>query len=194
MDYQLLSSPEDALQYGSRLLRGEKIALRASVEDDLEALAKWWSLDDWAVLQQRVVKPRPQAALAEMFRGWSKNEGMDVGFSIVLEDGTLIGHTTLYGAALPTRIATLAIVIGPEYVDHGYGTDATRVMLRYAFRELGLNKVELQTWLFNARGIRAYEKAGFVQEGVRRAASFHNGRFHNEVLMGVLAEDWNGGR
>jgi len=50
----------------------------------------------------------------------------------------------------------------------------------------------LQTWSFNNRAIRAYQKAGFVKEGVRRAVVLHDGKFYDEALMGVLAEDFQG--
>lgn len=66
---------------------------------------------------------------------------------------------------------------------------ATRVMVRYAFEELGLHKIELRVWSYHQRAIRSYAEAGFVLEGVRRAVAFHAGAFHDEVLMGILAEE-----
>lgn len=97
---------------------------------------------------------------------------------------------TLWGGVLPTRVGTYTIAIGPQSVGQGYGLDATRVLLRYGFDELGLHKIELQVWAFNTRAIRAYEKAGFVTEGIRRAVAFHAGAFHDEVLMGILEEEF----
>lgn len=126
-----------------------------------------------------------------MFSQWSQNDPAGrLGLSVENFDGELIGHVTLFGTTLPARIATFAIIIGPDFVGHGYGTDTTRVMLRYAFDELGAHKVELQTWAYNTRALRAYEKAGFVREGVRRAAGFHNGAFHDEVHLGIVLEDY----
>ncbi|WP_344040507.1 GNAT family protein [Nesterenkonia flava] len=43
---------------------------------------------------------------------------------------------------------------------------------------------------YNARGIRAYEKAGFVVEGRRRASVLHQGRWFDDVSMGILAEEY----
>lgn len=126
-----------------------------------------------------------------MFRQWSSNDSASgVGLSVHSDDDGLVGHAALWGASIPARIATYAIFIGPPFVGRGLGTDATTVMLRYALRELGYHKVELQTWSFNSRAIRAYEKAGFVREGVRRAAVFHDGKFYDEILMGVVVEDF----
>lgn len=182
---------DSALAYGSALLRGERVRLRALADSDLDPLVEWWRNSDSAVLQQATVAPRPAASLREMFQAWSRNDSPGgAGFSIDDETGRLIGHATMWGAALPARIATFAIILGPDAVGRGYGTDATRAMLRYAFDEIGVHKVELRAWAFNGRAIRAYEKAGFVREGVRRAVAFHGGRFHDEVLMGVLAEEF----
>lgn len=72
----------------------------------------------------------------------------------------------------------------------GRGTEATQLMVRYGFEELGLHKIELRVWSYNQRAIRSYTKAGFVIEGVRRAVAFHAGVFHDEVLMGILAEEY----
>ncbi|MCD2168501.1 GNAT family N-acetyltransferase [Microbacterium sp. JC 701] len=184
---------DSALAYGSALLHGERVRLRGLTDADLDPLVDWWRRSDSAALQQNSVTVRPEAAVREMFQIWSRNDSPGgAGFSIDDETGNLIGHATLWGATLPARVATFAIVIGPDAVGRGYGTDATRTMLRYAFDELGVRKVELRVWAFNDRAIRAYEKAGFVREGVRRQVAFHGGRFHDEVLMGVLAEEFRG--
>jgi len=178
-----------ALAYGESLLRGERVRLVPVEEEHLVELARWWQRSDWAVLQQATVLPRPTAAVVEQLRSWSANaDPSSVGFA-VLDGDTLVGHVTLWGISPVTRVGTYAIVVGPEHVGKGYGTEATRVMLRYAFRELGLRKVELRAWAFNEGALRTYERCGFVREGVRRAVVLHAGRFHDEVLMGILAEE-----
>ncbi|WP_345372551.1 GNAT family N-acetyltransferase [Frondihabitans cladoniiphilus] len=138
------------------------------------------------------MRPRPEGAAAEMFREWSANTGPgSVGFSVCsLATDELVGHATLYGAALPWRAGTLAILLGPDFTDRGLGTDAVRTLVRYGFLEMALNQIELRVWAFNARARRAYAKAGFVEEGVRRQVVFHDGEFHDEVIMAVLAAEW----
>ena len=48
---------------------------------------------------------------------------------------------------------------------HGYGTEATRLMLDHAFGTLGLHRIALYVFEFNERAIRAYQRCGFVVEG-----------------------------
>jgi len=182
----------EAQSYGSTILEGDRVRFRALDDGDLPDLVRWWRAPEWAVLQQILVRPRPEAPIVEMFRSWSKSERSgEVGFSVVdRASGELVGHVTLFGAALPVRAATLAVMIGSEHVGRGYGTDAVRLLTTYGFREMGLNRIEIQVHAFNDRARAVYRKVGYVEEGVRREAVFHDGRFHDEVIMSALARDW----
>jgi RimJ/RimL family protein N-acetyltransferase len=73
---------------------------------------------------------------------------------------------------------------------HGYGSEATALMIAHAFTQLTLHRVALTVFEFNARAIRAYEKCGFKVEGRARDAIFRDGRFWAEIHMSILAEEW----
>jgi RimJ/RimL family protein N-acetyltransferase len=89
--------------------------------------------------------------------------------------------------------AWLGIGIGErDYWGKGYGTDAVRVLLRYAFAELNLFRVTLNVFEHNRRAIRSYEKAGFVVEGRVREVMRRDGRRSDVVYMGILQEEWRG--
>jgi RimJ/RimL family protein N-acetyltransferase len=187
-----IEDPESAQAYGRDLLVGELVRLRALDDRDLPHLERWWVEPEWQVFQQQTVRPQPGGSTEELFRRWSTNEsGTGVGFSIeTLASGEFVGHMTLWGASLPSRSGTLGIIIGPTHVGQGYGTDAVRVAARYGFRSMGLHRIGLTVAAFNTRGRRAYEKAGFQVEGVRREAAFLDGDYVDEVLMGLLRQDW----
>jgi RimJ/RimL family protein N-acetyltransferase len=72
----------------------------------------------------------------------------------------------------------------------GYGTEAMKLILRFAFVELGLHRVSLNVFDYNPRGIRAYEKAGFQHEGRIREMILREGQRADVLYMGVLREDW----
>lgn len=184
--------PADAQKYGSHVLEGDIVRLRALDDADLVDLSRWWSEPEWAVLQQGTIRPRRYEDVAEQFRSWSKNDsGSSVGYSVVNKTtDLLVGHVTLFDAQLPTRAATLAVMIGSEHVSRGYGTDTVRVVANYGFQEMGLNRIELQVHAFNARARAVYSKVGFVEEGIRRQSTFHDGQFHDAVIMAALAEEW----
>jgi RimJ/RimL family protein N-acetyltransferase len=72
----------------------------------------------------------------------------------------------------------------------GYGTDAMKIMLRFAFTELNLRRVTLSVFEYNPRAIRSYEKVGFHHEGRQRGALLRDGKRWDMLYMGILAEDW----
>jgi len=108
-----------------------------------------------------------------------------------LEGDRLIGFTDLEGDLYPHSEAFVGIGIGErEYWGKGYGTDAMKVILRYAFQELNLRRVALDTFEYNPRAIRSYEKVGFVYEGRVREFLYREGRRWDLIFMGILREEW----
>jgi RimJ/RimL family protein N-acetyltransferase len=72
----------------------------------------------------------------------------------------------------------------------GYGTDAMKIILRFAFTELNLRRVTLTVFEYNPRAIRSYEKVGFRHEGRLRSILLRDGKRWDMLYMGILAEDW----
>ena len=89
-----------------------------------------------------------------------------------------------------SRKARLIVVLKPECTGKGYGTEAVRLALKFAFDYLNLERVALSVQANNPRAIRAYEKAGFVREGLLRRDAYRNGEYIDVVQMGVLREEF----
>ena len=132
----------------------------------------------------------------ERIAKWSENQKDDVGFAIeTLDDPpVLVGNVGLWGARPKDRCATMAIALGREYIGRGYGSDATRVIVHYGFREMGLHRIQLQVAPFNPGAIRAYEKAGFTVKGRHRESVLHDGRWYDEVLMSIIDHEYEARR
>lgn len=111
---------------------------------------------------------------------------------VIEADGSPIGQVQLTNSEnLPSRAANFGIFIGdPEYLGRGYGTEATVLFIGYAFAVLGYHKINLDLFEYNARALAMYEKLGFVVEGRRRENHWSRGRFWDDILMGVTAEEW----
>lgn len=108
----------------------------------------------------------------------------------VAED-KLIGDIGLYVVNWSGRDAFVGLGIGErDFWGRGYGTDAMKVILRYAFMEVNLRRVTLTVFEYNPRAIRSYEKAGFRHEGRRRKLLHRDGRRYDELFMGILREEW----
>jgi len=185
---------KSAQTYGRDLLEGERVRLRPLHEDDLAELERWWNDPVESVLQSHMVLPRPDGWASALIGAWSSNDkSSGAGFSIEsVAERRLVGHCSLSGADLTTRCADFAIIIGAEHQGRGYGQEAIRMALRYGFAEMGLHRIQLAVWAYNARAIRAYAEAGFLEEGHRREVVFHDGTFHDEVLMAILEQEWRG--
>lgn len=107
-----------------------------------------------------------------------------------LEGDQLIGFVDLSGAT-PHGDTFVGIGLGErEYWGQGYGTEAMKLVLRFAFLELGLHRVSLNVFDYNPRGVKSYEKAGFQLEGRVREMILREGQRADVLFMGVLREDW----
>ncbi|MGO8885842.1 MAG: GNAT family N-acetyltransferase, partial [Streptosporangiaceae bacterium] len=177
-----LADVPGAFGYGDSILAGERVRLRGVRDDDLPVLAQW-EMDPgrMATLSSRVAPPS-EAAAKERIAKWSANDKEDLGFAIETlgDPPVLAGNTGLWGARPKDRCATLGIALGREHTGRGYGTDAVRVIVGCGFREMGLHRIQLGVAPFNPAGIRAYQKAGFTEEGRHRESVLHDGRWYDE--------------
>lgn len=105
-------------------------------------------------------------------------------------DGEVLGEVVLHAWVPEERSCTFRTLIGARGRGRGIGTEATRLIVGYAFEELGLHRVQLDAYAFNDRALRMYEKVGFVREGVRREVERRDGVWVDEVLMAVLDHEW----
>ena len=69
----------------------------------------------------------------------------------------------------------------------GYGTDATKSLIRFGFNELNLHRIWLRVDRNNSAALKCYQKAGLVQEGVFREDVYRNGCFHDTIVMSILS-------
>jgi RimJ/RimL family protein N-acetyltransferase len=80
-------------------------------------------------------------------------------------------------------------LVGPHVFGRGYGTEATQLVMDYAFDIAGLHRVHLDVYDFNPRAQRVYEKCGFTREGLHRDALHWDGHWHHAISMAILSTD-----
>jgi RimJ/RimL family protein N-acetyltransferase len=174
-----------------RKLEGERIELRRHARENYYLYAEWygdpeiWHLTSWAP------SPLSRSAVERLFddRELSKT---DDSFAIhVRGDDKPIGVISLMNKSEANESAELSVIVGYHDDRHqGYGTEAIVRLLRYAFEELGLNRIGLSVFDFNEEAISAYEKLGFVVEGRFRQAIKRRSGFHDAILMSILKSEW----
>lgn len=174
-------------------IAGEKVAL-GPLQRDLVPLYHRWD-NDFTVLRTLSI-PRP-SSLEEAYTTYeaqvASERDHESAYFTVYERTTLvpIGLSYLFDINYRDRTADFIILIGEvSYRGRGFGTEATRLTLDYAFTAVGVHNVFLQVWEFNTAARRAYEKAGFCECGRRRQSKWMGGKLWDRIYMECLASDF----
>ncbi len=110
---------------------------------------------------------------------------------VVKETDEAVGVTAFHRMDLVSRAAIFSIIItDSKHWGKGYGSEATKLMVKYGFDVLNLNRIQLHVFAENDRGVKAYEKAGFVKEGLLREAMYHNNQYCDFYVMGLLRKNY----
>lgn len=172
-------------------LYGKKVMLRAVEEEDLEMLRELTNSPDFERMIVGWSFPISKKDQAEWFANCRNSESR-LRFTITTEQDGAVGMIGLrdidwkngsaYGLGM--RIARR------EIRTRGLATDAWMTLMRYAFDELRLNRINGSAIEYNAASLRVCEKVGFKVEGVQRKAVFKEGKYYDVVMMGCLKSDY----
>lgn len=170
-------------------LRGERITLRPIRPDDIDVyLALVQDEEGRRLTGTRASFTREQIERWIALIG-EREDRIDL--AIVPSGGDeLVGEVVLNQIDPDNRAANLRIGLRSSATDRGYGSEAIRLMLAYAFGPPGLHRVSLDVFSFNQRAIHVYEKLGFRREGVLRDALLLDGVFHNAIVMSILEDEY----
>jgi RimJ/RimL family protein N-acetyltransferase len=177
------------------VLEGDLIRLAAvRSPEEAELQARWQQDSEFArLLTSNVHQPVTGQWLRETYEEFKTEVKPDLFVFIIRtrRDDHNIGFVGLEDVEWVNGNAWLGIGIGERaYWGRGYGTDAVRVSVRYAFTELDLNRVSLSVFAYNARALCAYQRVGFVIEGRARNRLSRDGQHWDLVYMGILREEW----
>ena len=173
------------------MLRGEMTGLRARYDSDIPVLHAQLH-DDVATRVRADSRPwRPIPPGADSPYRVAGQEDRAAFFSVVeLATGELAGEALLWDIDLHNRAAHIGIALLPAFRGRGLGTDTVRVLCRYGFAIRGLHRLQAETLADNESMIQAASRAGFVREGTLRRSAWVSGGFADEVVLGLLAAEW----
>jgi diamine N-acetyltransferase len=173
------------------MLRGKHVILRTLEREDVETLWRHAQDVELMLLAMGAWKTRPMARYEHFFEEDIKDPPPDeIPFGIEV-DGVLIGSIELHRIDWRSRTAELGMHIGErEYLGKGYGTDAIRTLLPFAFRVQNLRRLWLATYAHNERALKAYLSCGFKEEGCLRQHEWVGGTYVDVVHMGLLRDEW----
>jgi len=172
------------------ILSGPRVVLRAPVASDAEgrlALGNAPHIHRMFGAEPTSVRDlTPEAA-----QSWVDNLAAQQWAWVMTHNERLIGSVRLHTLNLADHRAHLAIGILDEgALGQGFGTEAMRLVAKFAFDGLSLHRLTLRVLAFNERAIAAYRKVGFIEEGRERETALIDGVWHDDVIMGLLAHEF----
>ncbi len=174
------------------LLRGERVWLRPLEERDMPAYVSGINDSEVGGLAGYGM-PMSIGQAEEWLKhvGEKAQRGEGHFFAVCeLGDDRFIGTVWLKDINLHFGSGELAIFMDHDHIGAGWGTDAQRALLTFAFVTLGLERVFLTVYASNQRAIRSYEKLGFRREGVMRRSWRGPRGLEDSLLMAVLRDEW----
>ncbi len=173
---------------GRQIITGQDICLRLMDQNDTEDIIRWRNSD---FVRRNFIYQEPFTRKGH--ENWIRTmieTGRAVQFIICTKDHRPMGSVYLRDIDRVHHRAEYGIFIGErDVLGKGYGTQAARLMIRYAFEQQRLHKLMLRVLAENRQARRSYEKAGFIQEAYLRDEVFLDGRYQDVVYMAVIHEE-----
>jgi RimJ/RimL family protein N-acetyltransferase len=169
---------------------GDVVRLAPLTSADSDVLFSWRS-DRRLMLLNGAYHPVSESAHRAWFERIQQQEDAFV-FGIRVGDGDkLIGSCQLHSIHPVHRSAELQMrIASAEHRGRGFGSEALRALLAFAFRDLNLHRVYLHVLATNDVAVHVYEKAGFTREGVLRHGAYVDGRYVDMVALAILEHEY----
>lgn len=174
-------------------IKGKLVTLRAIELDDLDLLVKWsnspelWhNLVGWHFPYSKI---STEAYIRNIDHASMKNQV----FAIEANDIGLIGTYSLTDIDWKNKSANNGIMLGDiDTRGKGYALDAAMTFMRYAFKELGLNRLGAEILEYNGSSLGlSTKKCGWQIEGTKAEATYRNGKYHDQVLIGITHQQYD---
>ena len=171
------------------MIAGEHVILRAFERDDAERCYRW--MNDPNIV--RTLKSRYPIAFQneiEWLEGAMHANANERHFAIERKDDrTHIGNASIHDIEWVSRTAAFGLFVGePSAWNRGFGSDAIRTLVRFAFDEMNLRKLRISVFEYNDRAKHVLETQGFVQEGRLRREFYREGSYHDLLILSIFRD------
>ncbi len=171
------------------MIAGEHVILRAFERDDAERCYRW--MNDPNIV--RTLKSRYPIAFQNEMEWLDRAMHQSAGerhFAIERKDDrTHIGNASIHAIDWVSRTAAFGLFIGePSAWNRGFGGDAIRTLVRFAFEEMNLRKLHINVFEYNDRAKHVLEASGFVQEGRLRKEFYREGSYHDLLILSIFRD------
>jgi len=175
---------------GPTFIEGDRVDLCAVDEDDIEFLQE--TVNDpavWPNIGARTPLTRKQER--EWYEEHASADDGDVNFVVAVDDDP-VGSLGLAGVDDQNGSTEIGIFLAEDAWGEGYGTEASRLAVDYAFDQLRRHRVVARVFEFNDASARVWEKLGFELDGRHRDEMYVDGEYHDVRYYSVLEDEWDG--
>ncbi|MFN8449973.1 MAG: GNAT family protein [Anaerolineae bacterium] len=179
-------------------LMGERVLLRALETRDLDLIWEAYKDFDLELITSGDSPPVSDVQVKAFWQQRIDAPAHEMRYFVIeplpgnLRAGQFAGMCNLQEIDYRNRIGELALWMAtPDLRGRGYGADAIRALLPYAFDVVRLDKVYLGAYDFNEGGLRCYERVGFRYEGRLLQTIHYQGRYWDEFPMRILRSEWD---
>ena len=172
------------------MLRSNSIQLKELSQEDSPVIFEWIN-DRETVLYNSPYKPISEIQHKTWFENIQNRNDIFIFGIYEIKTDKIIGTCQLHSINWIHRNAELQIRLGNKgNRGKGYGSEAVRLLLDFAFRDLNLYRIYLHVFQTNTNAIHVYEKVGFKKEGLLRKAAHIDGKYVDVIFMGILREEY----
>ncbi len=176
-------------------LQTERLLLRPFRDADLNRLAEYQAMPEVAryMYWEPASRPEVEAMMARWMGATRLEQDDDVVTLAVArgDDGLLLGSVTIFLRSIEHRQVEVGYVFHPDAGGHGYATEATRVLVDFAFSELGAHRVFARTDARNTPSAALLRRLGMREEAHFREAEIFKGTWGEELVFAVLESEWS---
>lgn len=172
------------------MITGQSVFIRPITEEDVDSIYECFQDEEimyMTGIRDILTKDQIREALSRFSEDSTRRD-----FAICLvENSRVIGDLAIMEIDLDNKKAIFRIALHCiEDCGKGYGAEAVQLVQKFSFEELQLNRLELQVYSHNIRGIKSYEKVGFKKEGTLRQSLYMNGKYSDEIIMSILRDEY----
>ncbi len=193
----VLLSPESFFVFYSKVFTVQDkttgtFRLRPVEKSDLEVIAPWFQdVEDLALFDRTSRIPFNQSQTEEIWKdAFSPDNRCKCWFVVESSDGKALGMAGIEAISTVNRDAVIAMFVEKNARRLGIGLRATALLIDFAFRQLGLNRLTSYYRVDNQSSRDLVARVGCQIEGTMRQAWFADGKFHDMIVVGVLNQDW----
>jgi len=176
---------------GLPALAGSTFTLRDLRLEDAPSLLAMLTTEEVA----RFISPPPTTVEGfENFIAWTQRERQAGNYACfaVVPNGmdTAVGIFQVRSLGSGFTTAEWGFALGSQFWGTGIFAEGARLVVDFAVDVIGVHRLEARAAVANGRGNGALRKIGAVQEGILRRSFLRNGVHHDQVLWGIVADDW----